>query len=67
MNIDQKQYVLSEIKTNLRILNTWGNVLVPNLDGKETYALDRLTHFVDKARADFGMTVEEIEIAIEAE
>ena len=62
--MNEKEYVLSEIKTLLRILNTWGNTLVPSLEGKEVTAKERLNHFVDRAQKEFGMTIDEIETAI---
>jgi hypothetical protein len=60
----RQQSVLSEIKTTLRILNTFGNTLVPSLDGKDTTAHQRMCHFIDIAKTEFGMTLEEIEEAI---
>lgn len=62
--MNRKESVLSEIKTNLRVLKTWGNILVPNLNGKETTAHERLCHFVDIAKTELGMTMEEIDQAI---
>lgn len=62
--MSEKESVLSEIKTLMRILNTWGNALVPNLNGKETTAQERLRHFVKIATSDRGMTLEEIQAAI---
>jgi hypothetical protein len=59
-----KEHVLSEIKTLLRILNTWGNTLVPSLNGEQISAQERLHHFVSEAQTRFGMSVEEIELAI---
>ena len=60
-----KEYVLSQIKTVFRILNTYGNCLVPSLPGKEeTYAKDRLTFFVEKAQEEYKMSLDEIDIAI---
>jgi hypothetical protein len=61
--MSEKEHVLSEIKTLLRILNTWGNTLVPSLDGKEVTAKERLNHFVNRAQ-ELGMTIDEIEDAI---
>ena len=60
----KQQNILSEIKTLVRILNTWGNTLVPDLDGKQVTAHERLTHFVNVAQNEFGMTMDEIESAI---
>ncbi|TEA78672.1 hypothetical protein [Allopusillimonas ginsengisoli] len=60
----RKQNVLSEIKTLVRILNTWGNALVPELDGKQVTAQERLSHFVRVAQDEFGMTLDEIDAAI---
>jgi hypothetical protein len=62
--MNRVESVLSEIKTNLRVLKTWGNVLVPSLDGIPTTAQERLRHFVDIAQTELGMTMEEIEQAI---
>lgn len=59
-----KEHCLSEIKTLLRILNTWGNAFVPDLEGKSVRAQERLTHFVELVQKDYGMTLEEIETAI---
>lgn len=60
-----KEMVLSEIKTLVRVLNTWGDVLVPSLEGKEVSAKERLRHFVQRAQEEFNMTIEEIEVAIQ--
>ena len=60
----EQEMVLNEIKTCFRILNTWGNVLVPNLDGKEVTAQKRLGHFIQRAQKEFGMSIDEIEAAI---
>lgn len=64
MSMNERDYILSEIKTNARILNTWGNTIVPALNGKETTAMERLTHFVERAKTELGMSVEEIDAAI---
>jgi hypothetical protein len=61
---DQKDRALSEIKTLVRILNTWGNAIVPSLDGRETTALERLNHFTQLAMTEHGMTMDDIEDAI---
>lgn len=61
---NEKQNILSEIKTLCRILITWGNTLVPNLDGKEVFAQERLAHFVERAQNEFKMSIEEIESVI---
>lgn len=60
----RQQYVLSEIRTCLRILNTHGNTLVPSLGGRDTTAHQRMCHFIDVAKEEFGMTLEEIEQSI---
>lgn len=60
----EKENTLSEIKTLLRILNTWGNTLVPDLNGEQVSARERLTYFVNKAQNEYGMTLEEIQAAI---
>lgn len=62
--MSEKENILSEIKTLLRILNTWGNTLVPSLNGQETTAKERLAHFIVRAHDEFGMSLEEIEAAI---
>jgi len=62
--MERKEQVLSEIKTLLRILNSWGNAIAPSLNGKEVTCQQRLVHFVDIARNEFGMSVEDIEAAI---
>lgn len=62
--MNRVESVLSEIKTNLRVLKTWGNILVPSLNGKETTAQERLRHFVDIAQTELGFSMEEIEQAI---
>lgn len=65
MITDEREYVLTEIKTVLGILNTWGNVLVPSLDGKDTTAHQRLQHFIKRAQTEFEMTLDEIEAAVQ--
>lgn len=60
----KKQNTLSEIKTLVRILNTWGNTLVPSLEGNEVTAQERLSYFVGVAQEEFGMSMDEIEAAI---
>jgi hypothetical protein len=62
--MDEKEQALSEIKTLIKILNTWGNTIVPSLNGKETTAHERLFHFVNIAQEKFGMTMKEIGEAI---
>lgn len=62
--MEEKAYILSEIKTLIGILNTWGNIFVPNVEGKEARAYDRLVYFCDKAQREYGMTIEEIGEAI---
>lgn len=62
--MNEQEIVLSEIKTLLRILNTWGNALVPNLGEKEVTAQERLAHFIKRAQNEFGMSLDEIEAAI---
>ncbi len=62
--MSEKEHTLSEIKTLVRILGTWGDALVPSLNGKEVTASERLRHFVIEANQKFGMTLEEIQEAI---
>jgi hypothetical protein len=50
---------LLEVRKLLNILQTWGNILVPSIEGKETYASERLQYVVDKLLAK-GMTMDEI-------
>lgn len=52
---------LSEIKTLLRILNTYGNTIVPSINGKQVNAQERLEYFVNKAIEEDGLNMEEIE------
>lgn len=61
---DQKVHVLNEIKTLVRTFHTWGNILVPSLDGKEVTCRQRLSHFIDRAQNEFGMSLDEIKEAI---
>ncbi len=62
--MDEKENILSEIKTLVRILNTYGNALVPSLNGKETTAKERLQHFVIQANEKYGMSMDDIQAAI---
>lgn len=62
--MDEKENILSEIKTLVRILNTYGDALVPSLNGKQTTAKERLQHFVTQAHIKCGMSMEDIEAAI---
>ena len=55
--MDEKENILSEIKTLVRILNTYGNALVPSLNGKETRAKERLQHVVIQANEKYGMSM----------
>ena len=62
--MSEKEIVLSEVKTLVRILNRYGNALVPSLNGKETFAIDRLKHFVGRAESEFGMSMDDVQKAI---
>jgi hypothetical protein len=62
-----KDHILREIRKLINILQTWGNVLVPTIEGqKETTAQERLVWVIGRAKADYGMTVEDIEVGIVA-
>jgi len=56
----EKENALREIRKLVDILTSWGNVLVPSLEGKETTARERLIHFIEKLKAD-GMSEEDID------
>jgi hypothetical protein len=64
MITNERDYVLSEIKTNVRILSTWGDAIAPSLEGKEVTVSERLDHFVKRAQTEFGMSIDEIDNAI---
>lgn len=60
-----KDHIFREARKLLDILNTWGNCLVPSIvEGKETYAKERLEWIIEKAKNEYGMTVEDIDAGI---
>lgn len=61
----RKDNALREVRKLLSVLEGWGNILVPNLEGKtKTYAVERLEHFVNILKDEYQMSVEDIEKAI---
>jgi hypothetical protein len=62
---NKKESALREINKLINILNSFGNVLVPNLNDKETTALERLEHFVNYLKEEEGLSEEEIELELE--
>ncbi len=56
----EKDNALREIRKLLHILNTWGNVLVPSLNGKDTSAEERLNFMVYKLTAT-GLSYDDID------
>jgi len=63
--MNKKESALREIKKLINIIETYGNVLVPNLpDKKETFAQERLIHFVEYLVKNENMIMEEIDSSI---
>jgi hypothetical protein len=63
--MNEKENALREVIKLLKIMTKFGNVLVPNLpDQKQTFAIDRLRHFVGYLANEHDMTVEQIESEI---
>lgn len=55
----EKDYALRVIRKTLNILNTWGNVLVPNIPGKtETYATDSMEYYLSELKIKFKLDTE---------
>ena len=60
--MSEKEHALRECRKLLDILNTWGNILVPSLPNKkETFALERLEHFVRYLHDEKGLTIDNID------
>lgn len=56
----EKLNALREVRKLNDILNSWGNVLVPNIPGKaETSAKERAFYFLDILRNKYGIDTEE--------
>jgi hypothetical protein len=62
-----KDHILREMRKLIDILRARGNILVPTIEGqKETTAQERLVWIIERAKADYGMTIEDIEVGIVA-
>lgn len=61
----EKINALREVRKLISILNTYGNCLVPSLNGKDTTAQQRLNFFVEKLLAT-GLTIDDIELQMAA-
>ena len=59
-----EEMLLLEVKKLISILNTFGNVLVPNIDDKETSAQERLQYIVNKLKEEYNLNIVEIESKI---
>lgn len=59
--------IFRECRKLMDILNTWGNVLVPTIPGKEeTHAKDRLDWIVNLAKEEHNLTLEDLDKGIQA-
>lgn len=59
----EQDNALREIRKLINILETYGNCLVPSLDNKETTALERLKHFIEKVTG-WGYDLDEIQVMV---
>lgn len=60
--MELKESLIRETIKLISILNSYGNVLVPAIEGqKETFAHDKLIHVVDRLKNEFNLTEEQID------
>lgn len=58
----KQEALFAEVRTLLNTLQTWGNILVPPIEGQtETTAQEKLQYVVDKLQTEHKFTMEEIE------
>lgn len=56
-----KEHALLECRKLIDVLNIYGNILVPELNGRPTTATERLKHFADYLINNYNMTLEDID------
>jgi hypothetical protein len=62
ITMESKEALLRETRKLISILNNYGNVLVPAIEGrKETFAHDKLIHVVNRLKNEFNLTEEQID------
>ncbi len=60
--MELKESLIRETRKLLSILNSYGNVLVPAIEGqKETLAHDKLMHVVNRLKNEFNLTEDQID------
>ena len=60
METNSKEHCLREVRKLIEIMNTWGNPLVPTLEGQsETTAQERLFHFLGILKDEHEIVTEE--------
>lgn len=63
-----KDNIFREVRKLIDILNTHGNCLVPSIheDKRDTSAKERLAWIIDKAKTEHDMSVDDIQVGVNA-
>ena len=63
-----KKHIFLEARKLVDTLNRFGNCLVPSIheDKSDTTAIERLAWLMDKAKNEYGLTVDDVEYGIMA-